>query len=657
MHGVIGNAVLGRIRPLVPWLLAAIVSALSLLVLVQLDAVETERRKEEQRGQVRDQLSTIRTKLENALTAPLLRTRGMLAQIVAHNGITPEEFEAVATVLLDGHRNVRNMALTRDMVVAMTYPLVGNEKVIGIDYRNMPVHFALIQKAIETRTPVLQGPLPLIQGGMGLISRQAIFLKDGSFFGTVNVVLDILPIFQEAGLDDDSLPIRIAIRGRDGLGAQGEMIHGDPATFTQHPVETDVILPQGTWRLAAISKEAWGAADSRTTGTRLMGAGLFLLMSITAFGTALHVTRRAKVETALRRSQQGLAAAQHLARLGNWDLNATTGEMVWSDEVFSLLGLDRNPAAATWDNFLQVTHSEDRDHVRIAARTQGSFEHRIVRPSDRETRWVLERWEHRPDGTSTGTIQDVTEQKLAEQGLRTKTLELERSNADLERFAYIASHDLQTPLRNIISYSQLLERRYRGQLDQDANDFIDFIVEGTMRMSSLIRDLLNYARVSNQDQPLVAVDANQSLGEALANLETDLKESGGDVAADALPVVLADPALLVSLFQNLVGNAIHYRAPNRAPRIRVSCARTEANWLFKVVDNGIGIEPEYFDQIFVIFQRLHPPGDNSGTGVGLAMCQRIVRRFGGDIWVESVPGEGATFCFTLPAEAISIGRD
>jgi len=236
---------------------------------------------------------------------------------------------------------------------------------------------------------------------------------------------------------------------------------------------------------------------------------------------------------------------------------------------------------------------------------------------------------------------DITERKFAEDNLK-------RANEDLEQFAYVSSHDLQTPLRNIVSYTQLLERRYKGRLDDDADQFIGFIVDSSKRMTRLIADLLQYSRASGRTAALAAVDAGAVAAEVLKVLGRDLDEAGAEVDVGALPTVMADEAHLASLFQNLLQNGLKYRHPERKPRLALS-ATPLANgyWRFAVTDNGIGIEPQYFDKIFEIFQRLDPVSHPEGTGIGLTLCRRIVRRFGGSIWVDSPPGEGSTFFFTL----------
>lgn len=524
-----------RVAPLLPWLVAAAVTLMSLLALVQVDAMEQATREETARASLRVQIDTIRAKLESALTGPLLRTRGVVAHIVAQGDITQPHFDTMARVLLDGHSNVINMVVSRGMVIAMSYPLAGNENVIGVAYPDVPAQYAQVLKAIEMRAPVLQGPVPLIQGGTGLIFRNPVFLDGadgapGPFFGMVNIILDIPRVFADAGLDDPALPFDVAIRGRDGLGAAGDLISGDASVFAQSPEETDVRFPHGFWRLAAVPRGGWAAVRDGLTPLRVMGSALFLLMAFTAFGTARHVIRRAEAETALR----------------------------------------------------------------------------------------------------------------------ARTNELQQSNADLERFAYAASHDLQTPLRNVVSYAQILERRYGGRLDADADEYLGFLAANARRMSVLVHDLLNYVEVSGSETPLRPVDANAALERALDSLHDAIIDSGADVRVEALPMVLANEPQLVRLFQNLIGNALRFHSPGRPPVVRITAQRLKDGlWRLSVADNGIGIAPEFFERIFMVLQRLHGPREGTGSGIGLAVCRRIVQRFGGTIWVESQPGKGTTFHFTL----------
>jgi light-regulated signal transduction histidine kinase (bacteriophytochrome) len=243
-------------------------------------------------------------------------------------------------------------------------------------------------------------------------------------------------------------------------------------------------------------------------------------------------------------------------------------------------------------------------------------------------------------------------QQLARQaaGLAAQAAELKRSNIELERFASVASHDLQEPLRMVASYTQLLARRYRGRLDADADDFIRFAVDGATRMQALIDNLIMYSRVSTKEQHFEPIDCDDVLDRALANLQAAREDSGAIITRSKLPTVYADGSQLAQLFQNLVGNAIKFRGECR-PLIRIGARRDADGWAFSVRDNGIGIDPKYVDQLFVVFKRLHTQSEYPGTGIGLAICRKIVERHGGRIWIESVPEQGTTFHFTLPEKA------
>ncbi len=247
-----------------------------------------------------------------------------------------------------------------------------------------------------------------------------------------------------------------------------------------------------------------------------------------------------------------------------------------------------------------------------------------------------------------GVVRDITDRKQAEEAVAAKAEELQRSNHELEQFAYVASHDLQEPLRMVRSYCQLLARRYEGQLDDDADEFIHYAVDGAGRMQRIIEDLLQYSRVNTRGKPPKPTDSEKVLEGVLSDLEAAVEESDAEVTHDPLPAVMADEVQLGRLLRNLVGNAIKYRGEG-PPRVHVSAERRNGDCLFAVRDNGIGIDPQYHDRIFVIFQRLGGRDDEAGTGIGLAVCKRIVERHGGRIWVESAEGQGSTFYFTMPA--------
>jgi len=247
-----------------------------------------------------------------------------------------------------------------------------------------------------------------------------------------------------------------------------------------------------------------------------------------------------------------------------------------------------------------------------------------------------------------GIARDITERKKSEQHLVKTVGELKRSNDELQQFAYVASHDLQEPLRMVASYTQLLAKRYKGRLDSDADEFMAFAVDGCTRMKELIQDLLAYSRAGTGEKTLREISGEDALNEALTNLQAAIVQSGTVVTRDSLPAIRTNETQLAQVFQNLVGNAIKYRSAE-IPQIHISASKNVGNeWIFSVRDNGLGIDPQYFERIFILFQRLHGREEFEGTGIGLAICKKIVERLGGRIWVESQPGKGSTFYFALP---------
>ncbi|MCC9077165.1 PAS domain S-box protein [Litorilinea aerophila] len=320
---------------------------------------------------------------------------------------------------------------------------------------------------------------------------------------------------------------------------------------------------------------------------------------------------------------------------------------MWSTTLgFELEELHGMPAHA-------LVHPHDRERTLEMAKRlrQGmplhNFENRYL-CKDGSYKWLL--WSAIFDEEERliyAVARDITERKAAEEMLQRQTEELRRSNADLAQFAYVASHDLQEPLRMVTSYLQLLERRYKDKLDEDAREFIAYTVDGATRMKRLINDLLAYSRVGTRGREFAATDCNQALQQAMANLAVAIEENQAQIIAEPLPTVWADQAQLVQLFQNLINNAIKFRK-EEPPRIHVWATRQPNGWRIAVQDNGIGIDPAYHERIFVIFQRLHAKTEYPGTGIGLALCKRIVERHGGRIWVESEPGQGTTFFFELP---------
>jgi len=303
---------------------------------------------------------------------------------------------------------------------------------------------------------------------------------------------------------------------------------------------------------------------------------------------------------------------------------------------------------------LSLVHPEDRNAVKECAvkmlngERSSEYEFRIV-TKRAEIKWVMETVApilYQQRRATLGNLIDVTKRKQAEERLNQIANEMQRSNTELEQFAYVISHDLQEPLRMVSSYTQLLAKRYQSKLDTDADEFISYAVDGAKRMQTLLYDLLEYSRVGTRGKPFRLVECKDIIEQALANLKVAIEESGAVVNYDNLLAIMGDEGQLVRLFQNLIGNAIKFRG-QETPQVHISARRRHNVLIFSVTDNGIGIDPQHSQSIFEIFRRLHTKEEYPGTGMGLAICKKIVERHGGRIWVQSQPGEGSTFYFTI----------
>ncbi|WP_103665008.1 PAS domain S-box protein [Gracilimonas amylolytica] len=384
-----------------------------------------------------------------------------------------------------------------------------------------------------------------------------------------------------------------------------------------------------------------------------------------AFGR--DVTDRKIVEQQIIETNKKLKTAQEIASLGYWELNLKSRDLYWSDEVFRIWGLDPTQEPLVFEDFRNTVHPEDLDafdaqqSAAISGEEALDIEHRIILP-DGTVKWVHEIGKiiHNKKGQPIlfeGTVQDITERKKARKALEKLNRDLElhaqelaASNAELEQFAYVASHDLQEPLRMVTSFLTQLDKKYSDDLDERAKKYIHFAVDGAQRMRQIILDLLNYSRLNQDKKQRESVDLNVILEEVKTLERKHIEETGGEIITESLPVVYANPGPIKQVFQNLINNGLKYHKEGASPKVEITYTETDTHWEFKVSDNGIGIRKEFQDGIFQIFQRLHTRDEYSGTGIGLAITKKIVERHGGKIWLESEEGKGSTFYFTLSKE-------
>ncbi|MBI3444053.1 MAG: CHASE domain-containing protein [Magnetospirillum sp.] len=444
-----------------------------------------------------------------------------------------------------------------------------------------------------------------------------------------------------------------------------------------------LLMAGHTWTLTMSARQDYPRQHSRDA-VLLIAVGGTGLATLLALLTWVMVTAQARAQriatlmtSELRESEQRWAFALEGAGDGVWDWNLLTGEAVNSPRWKDIVGCSADCDLSTIERWKALIHPEDRGRVLAmmdeyisgaAASPSFALEYRLRCCRDSWT-WVLCRGMiiARDDTGKPvriiGTLSDITERKSYDEIIAAKGRELEHlntnlaaSNTELEMFAYVASHDLREPLRMVSSYLSLLERRYGPGLDKDALEFLGYARDGAKRMDQLVLELLDFSRIDRRGSPLTVIGLSAPLAQATGNLRVLIKEAGASIiiGPELEEIqVLGDASQIARLFQNIIENALKYRSPNREPVIRVEGRRSGDFWDIRISDNGIGIEPQYFERIFGIFQRLHTRDKYDGTGIGLAVCKKIIERHGGTIGLESEPDRGTTFIFTLRDSALS----
>jgi PAS domain S-box-containing protein len=429
-----------------------------------------------------------------------------------------------------------------------------------------------------------------------------------------------------------------------------------------------IVAAIGVWRT---SQGSGPCAVSSSNDSLLLAQSYLAIIAVTALILMAVLNERKNVNAQLRESESSLAKAQQIAHLGNWDWNIGRDKVFCSQEICRIFGLEHQEPEMTYEIFLNCVHRDDREFVResvnaaLAGTKPYNIDHRIVLPNGNK-RVVHEQAEVLYDDVGNpvrmvGTIQDITERKNSEQKLQSYAAELQRSNMELQDFANIASHDLQEPLRKVKVFSDRLLKEMDSNISQKGLEYLHRMQNAVDRMQSLISALLGYSRVTTRAQPFIPTDLSEVVREVLTDLEIRLEQTEGRVEIGTLPTIEADPSQMQQLFMNLIGNSLKFHRAGEKPVVEIM-SQSLHDWppdgssgakefcQIMVKDNGIGFDEKHLDRIFKVFQRLHGRSEYEGSGIGLAICRKIVQRHGGHITAKSAPGNGCSFFVSLPVK-------
>ena len=655
-----------RLERAAPYALAAALSLAAGLVVVKTDDTERQARSHTARTEDESRLNDIRLHLERTLVTAMVRTRAMASQIVAHGDVSSIEFGKAAEMLLHGQSAIRNIGVSHGTRLDMIYPQSGNEGALGTDYRSIERQWPMVRRAIETRSTVVVGPVRLIQGGTGLIVREPVFLPgpqggESHLFGLVSIVLNLPVVYAEAGLDRDDLPIKVAIRGRDGLGAHGEMIRGEASTFTEDPVEADVQFPFGSWRLAAVPRHGWGRAEPLFPVSRLLGGGFFLFVVLVSFGTAHHVIERRLLLDRVGMSEERFRSLLRIASDGVHILDPDGKLVMWSDAFVRMLGYSEEEARR-----LSVF---DWDTVFVRDELIPSIRHLIGHPAVFETR------HRRRDGSEFdveinacgielggrtylyASSRDISERKLHEEEIRHARFIAEQADKAKSDFLAVMSHEIRTPITSVLGMADLLAKT---PLSEEQGGYLAILRSATGTLLAILNDILDISKIEAGKVEIEATvfPLHDAIREVV-ELERGTASAKGlnvnlDISQDVPAVVVGDPTRVKQVLFNLLGNAVKF-TERGSVTVRMSARRTAdriATVAIDISDTGIGISGEQMAGLFTAFSQADRTTTRrfGGTGLGLAISKKLVELMGGEIGVESESGVGTTFHIALPFE-------
>lgn len=627
------------------------------------EGLKTEQIRYEERSRVVDQLANIRTRLEGAISDGVGRLEGVVAYVERNPDLSEEEFVAFASRLITDRSQIRNLAAAPDLVVRYVFPKVGNESVVGLDYRRVPAQWQAARRAFETGRMSMAGPVDLVQGGSGFIARAPVFVEreGNSFWGLVSTVIDTELVYDAAGLNDPNLDLHVVIRGRDALGRRGDIFFGSLDRLGDKPVELEVNVPNGKWVLIAEPKSGWytrGFWDHQELALAVCFSILLMLLTI-AF--AYH--RRTR--KLLNRRLENLSRAVDQSTAG-LVIASARGYVVYANPGF--LGMSQQTEAETVGSHVRTLFNEGDLSVGFL-----SLWRSVLAGND----WHGEQQNWRKDGSpywesvaisplkdaegNTSDVlivkNDITEKKESEEALVRAKLGAEAANRAKSQFLASMSHELRTPLNAILGFAQMLALNIDQSLSERNQSYVGNIVAAGKHLLDLVNDILDLARVEADRMPLEIelVDLNTMIRDCV-----DLTRTAADARYIAIhdaisngPAVsvAADPLRLKQVLLNLLANAVKYNRDEG--RIDLTCRPIDDDRIrISVSDTGLGISERDGKSVFEMFHRLNadPMVTQDGTGIGLTVSKILVERMDGRIGFDSEEGKGSTFWLDLPSQ-------
>ncbi len=677
------------------WYAPIFAVGLLIAAVIYFEQADTKQFQQEEKVSVVNKLSTVRARMEGVINGNLLSITGLTAEIALNPEISQEEFSRFAQIILAQKTQIRNIAAARDMVITHMYPMKGNEKALGLDYRKNKKQRAAALKAKEVGSIFVAGPVNLVQGGRGFIARTPIFeaAKDktenqGRFWGLVSTVIDFDRLYTAAGLSDPNLPIEIAIRGHDSSGAKGNIFYGDPGLFESVPVLLDVSLPNGSWQLAAAPKGGWTHEAPNATAIRSAGVIVLLLIVWLTYYRERQRKEKEFVEKALRESEARLSLHIQNTPLGciSWDVNFHCTE--WNNAAEKIFGYSADEAIGHHASGIVVPASikdDINDLYRLLLEQKGGSRS-TNENNTKDGRTIICDWYNTPIVDKNGMVigvtslvQDITERKLAEKELarhqdhlqelvQEQTSELktakdisESANRAKSEFLANMSHELRTPLNAIIGFSETLKQGIFGPLSNEKQqDYMNDIHGSGQHLLDVINDILDVSAIEADKLELDESDVDiNGVVEASLLLIKSRAEQGRVELINTFnnyrPIIRADERRMKQVLVNLLSNAVKFTNVGGTVTIGAE-TNDDGSTTIHIADTGIGMSAEEIAQAMEPFKQIHRKDKNinDGTGLGLPLTQKLVEAHGGKLMIESEPDIGTMVKVEFPKNKAAI---